>query len=297
MHIDKSTTVIGLGEILWDVLPGGKRLGGAPANFAYHVQMMGFQSYIVSSIGKDELGREIIARLQNLNVPIDYISTNADYPTSTVDVELEAGHPTYTIHENVAWDHLQFDESLAKLAANSDAVCFGTLCQRNSESRQVIHAFLEHVPAKALRVYDINLRQNYYSEEIVQRSLEHANVLKLNEDELPILAKLLGLADDQEEQLRHLLNQFQLKMIALTRGPRGSLLLSADDRSDHPGIETPIKDTVGAGDSFTAAVVTGLLKGKSLEQINEAGNKLGTFVACESGATPDIPESFISSLY
>jgi fructokinase len=288
-------TLVGLGEILWDLLPEGKQLGGAPANFAYHAQALGGQGVVVSCIGDDDLGREIMGILENLCLELRYIAVDKDHPTGTVSVDLdEKGVPNFTIHTDVAWDFIPSNPDLLELASQADAVCFGSLCQRSDVSRQTVRDFLQATRPDCLRVFDINIRQHYYSKEIVQDMLEISNILKLNDDELPIIAELLGMSGSQEDILSNLIDQFSLQLVVLTKGDKGSRLYSKDKDSEHPGISVEkIADTVGAGDAFTAAVAFGVLLGKELDEINEHANKVASFVCSQNGATPNLPDSLV----
>ena len=285
--------VVGLGELLWDMLPDGKQLGGAPTNFAYHSQVLGVESVPVSCVGEDELGREILDSLTNLGLSTDYISIDADHPTGTVTIALDGeGKPEYTIHEDVAWDFIPSDPSLMELAAKADAVCFGSLSQRSKTSRETVRQFLDATHAGCIRVYDINLRQHYYSKEIIDAMLTRAEVLKLNDDELPVVASLLGIAGDDNAVLGSILERYGLLLIVLTMGDEGSLLFVDGEISICQSCESiEIADTVGAGDAFTAAVTTGLLHGKNLDEINKFANRLAGFVCTQNGATPKVPES------
>jgi fructokinase len=300
MGIDKvlesGPLVVGLGEILWDVLPGGKRLGGAPANFAYHCHALGADAKVLSAIGDDPLGREIIGELNARQVNIDYIETNS-HPTGTVDVLIgDNGDAHYTINEDVAWDHIQWTDELQILAAKANAVCFGSLAQRSSDSYKAIHQFLSHTKVDCLRIFDINLRQQYYSQKILDRSLQAANVLKLNDDELTVIQELLHLPNSPQDALQVLRNRYELQCIALTRGAEGSILMDEHSCFDCPGFPATIADTVGAGDSFTAVMVMGLLLGLSLDKINQLAGKVAAFVCSQSGATPELPVELISEI-
>ena len=287
-----SFKVIGVGEVLWDLLPAGKQLGGAPANFAYHAHALGAEVRVVSRVGNDPLGREILDRLRALGLPTDGVGVDADAPTGTVSVELAAdGQPRFTIHENVAWDHLVADEASLAFAAHAAAVCFGSLGQRCEASRRAIRALVTATPAMALRVFDINLRQQFYSREIVEDSLRLANVLKLNDTELPVLAAMFGLAGGVREQLAALAQRFALRAVALTRGALGSLLLAGNTWSEHPGLTVKVVDSVGAGDAFTAAMALGLLAGHRLDDINRHANEVAAYVCSQAGATPVLPQS------
>jgi fructokinase len=284
--------VVGLGEILWDMLPDGKKLGGAPANFAYHAQALGAQGIVVSCIGNDELGKEIIGQLAELGLDCTYVGVDKGHHTGTVTVELDAdGKPNYTIHEKVAWDYIESDSSLLELVGETDAVCYGSLCQRSEVSRDTIRGYLGATRSDCLRVFDINLRQSYFSKEIVDTMLKLSNVLKLNDEELPVVADLLGLGGSETDMLSRLADIYKLRMIALTRGANGSRLYTQGEDSNHQGFAANVADTVGAGDSFTAAMTLGLLYGKSLDWTNEFSNRVASFVCSQSGATPRLPDS------
>ena len=291
----KKFQVIGLGELLWDMLPSGRQLGGAPANFAYHTQALGAEGRVISRVGRDEAGREILARLSQLGVPTDCIQTDPSAPTSTVSVEVSAnGQPTYVIHEQVAWDYLAVDDSATRAVQQCDAICFGTLAQRSEISRSAIRDLLQLVPTSSLRVLDINLRQHYFSRELIEQSLSLSNVLKVNHHELSLLTEMFGLFGDQPAVLEQFANLFDLRLVACTRGETGSLLFSQGRWSDHPGIPASVVDTVGAGDSFTAALVLGLLAQWELDKINDQANRLAAYVASRPGATPSFPSNLIS---
>jgi len=288
----KTITVVGLGEILWDMLPDGKQLGGAPANFAYHANALGAQGVVVSAIGRDQLGRDIYKRLGELGLSRSYIAIDPEHPTGTVDVKLdEKGVPQYTIRENVAWDFISSSPELLELAPQVSAVCFGTLCQRSEVSRETIQEFLSQTGPDCLWVFDINLRKPYYDEDVVRASLEAAHVLKLNLDELRIVAEMVGIEGSGEDELiARMLEQFPLRMIALTNGESGSVLATPEETSRHPGFQVEVCDTVGAGDAFTAALTIGLLKGLSLDNINICANRLASYVCTQKGATPAVPD-------
>jgi len=287
-------TVVGLGEILWDMLPGGKVLGGAPANFAYHARVLGARAAVASCVGNDTLGGEILEQLQRLGLGSRYVATSDQHPTGTVDVQLDAdGRPTYVIHEDVAWDHIPLSDELLDLAGRADAVCFGSLCQRSPASRRTITSFLEATRPDCLRVFDVNLRQHYYDAETLRQSLEMATVVKLNDEEMPVLAGLLRIAPARAETL---LNE-SVQLVALTMGPKGSMLSSHGGRSIVPGATVEVADTVGAGDAFTAALVIGLLNGCDLDTINRAATRLAAFVCSQPGATPLVPHDLLTELF
>ena len=289
--------IIGLGEILWDMLPGGKILGGAPANFAYHCSQLGAESFVISAIGKDEPGCEILENVEQMDLPCEYLFIEERYPTSTVTVRLDTqGHPEYNIHKNVAWDYIPVEETALDLVSGADAICFGSLAQRSPISRRSIQSYLGNTTADCLKVFDINLRQNYYTRDIIETSLDVTDVLKLNDDELIILADLFSLKGDENMQIDSLLQAHDLKLIALTRGAEGSSLYNGSERSDYRSEAVCTVDTVGAGDSFTAAVVMSYLKGMALEDMHSLASELAAFVCTQKGATPVIPTDLKSRM-
>lgn len=279
---------MGVGEILWDILPEGKKLGGAPCNFVYHAQMQGAHGLILSAIGNDDHGREILEVLESKQLSAELIQIT-DKPTGTVDVLLnEKGIPEYTIHEQVAWDFITPNEATEKAVSQADIICFGSLAQRNPISQQIIGELLKGCKEGSLVVYDINLRQHYYNRDIIHQSLQSSNVLKLNEDELPVVKDLLGLFSEEEEvQIRELLEMYSLKLVALTKGSEGSLLMTPTDQSYIQTPEVDVKDTVGAGDSFTAVMCMGFVKGKALHELHQAAVEISAFVCTRDGAMPD----------
>ena len=282
--------VIGIGEALWDMLPEGKKLGGAPANFAFHAGQFGLEIMAVSAIGLDPLGEEIAKELEEHGLPFHL--DRIDYPTGTVQVTLDSnGIPRYEIKEDVAWDNIPYTKELADLAGRAQAVCFGSLAQRNPVSRETIGWFLDAVPEDCLKVFDINLRQSFYSKEIIEDSLRRCDILKINDEELEIVKEMFGLEDLPTEGLcRSIIDEYGLKMLILTCGVNGSHVFSGDVSSF---IETPkvkVADTVGAGDSFTGAFVASILKGKTVREAHEAAVKVSAFVCTQSGAMPVIPE-------
>ncbi len=284
---------LGLGEVLWDLLPSGKQLGGAPANFAYHVHALGGAALVVSRVGNDAPGREILERLRSLDLRADGITTDPSAPTGTVGVALDAqGAPTFTIHENVAWDFLEAGESVMQAASQADAVCFGTLGQRNPTARAAIRAVLQAARPGALRVFDINLRQHFWSRELVLESLELASVFKLNDEELPLVARLLGIAGDEPRLLRQIAGRFGFKAVALTKAAKGSALLVGNELVMHPGSKLEIADTVGAGDSYAAALTLGLLAGHEPNRIIHFAHRVADYVCTQPGATPPLPPDF-----
>lgn len=278
--------IIGLGEILWDMLPTGKQLGGAPANFAYHVCRLGGNGWAVSAISDDELGKEIKNTLSTKK--LNTILEEVNEPTGTVQVTLNAaGVPTYDITEGVAWDHIPFTGRIGNLAKETSAVCFGTLAQRSPESRATIHKFIESMPAGSLKVYDINLRQKYYDEKIISDSLRLADILKINDEELEIVSRMLCLTGTSEERCRAISREFNLKFVILTMGGDGSKVIL----EDRVHLSTPgkinIVDTVGAGDSFTAAFMLAYLRGESIEKAHTLATEVSSYVCTKAGAMPE----------
>lgn len=280
--------IVGLGEILWDLLPNGKVLGGAPANFAYHTSQFGFEGYAVSAIGKDELGNEIIDTLNNKS--LNYCIERVDFPTGTVEITLDSkGVPKYMISEKVAWDNIPFSPKLEHLAKETTAVCFGSLAQRSEVSQKTILRFLNLLPKDALKVFDINLRQHFYSKEIIDNSLKQANILKLNDEEIKIVAKLYGWNDKCEsETCRYILKLYDLKLVILTKGANGSCVFTADKEFFRPTPMVQVVDTVGAGDSFTAGFIASLLKGKSIPDAHKIAIDVAAFVCTQRGAMPKL---------
>lgn len=295
--------VIGLGEALFDCLPTGRKLGGAPANFAYHVSQFGFDSCAISAIGNDELGQEIIDTFDK--VGLHYCLPKVDFPTGTVQVTLnDKGIPQYEICLGVAWDNIPLTEELLSMAKEAKAVCFGSLAQRSATSRATINAMLEAMPADTLKVFDINLRQQWYNREIIENSLHHCNILKINDEELDIVAPMLLsiktdpsalIAQDKEKTLRvcrALIELYELRLLILTCGTNGSYVITKDACSF---VETPkveVADTVGAGDSFTGAFIAKLLQGADITQAHEIAVKVSAFVCTQSGAMPVLPKEF-----
>lgn len=288
--------IVAIGEVLWDLLPSGAILGGAPANFAFHARGLGAEVSLISRVGNDDLGREIQRRCEAAGLAIDTLQVDPAAPTGTVSVELSTdGQPHYTIHEHVAWDGLAVDDAAQAAVAKADAICFGSLAQRSSVSRESIGVLLEAAAPAALRIFDINLRQSFYSREVLEESLRLANVLKLNDVELRVLAKMFDLKGDDRAQLAMLAERWELRAVALTRGARGALLLAPDGFSEHPGKAPPsVRDTIGAGDAFTAVLALGLLVQWPLDVINDRANTVAAYVCSESGATPKLPPSFSS---
>jgi fructokinase len=288
----KKYEIVGIGEILWDLLPAGKQLGGAPANFTCHAWALGAGAHLVSRVGEDALGREIIERWKARGMPIDTIGIDAERPTGSVSVELAAdGQPNYTIHERVAWDRIEADDASLDAVAKADAVCFGTLAQRTKSTRAAVEVLLSAARPEALRIFDVNLRPPFVARDVIVESMKSANALKLNEHELPVLADIFGISGSPADQLAELARRFELRFVALTRGGEGSLLFANGVASEHPGLKTIVLDTIGAGDAFTAALTLGFLKDWELGRINQLANEVAAFVCSQPGATPELPEN------
>lgn len=287
--------VAGIGEVLWDVFPEGKKPGGAPANFAYHAAGFGLDGVAVSAVGKDSLGEELAARMDGKGFRM--LLQETDYPTGTVRVDVDArGVPQYRMAENVAWDHLSFTPDLEDLARRSSAVCFGSLAQRSAESREAIRRFVEAAGVGAIRVFDINLRQSYYSREVVESSLKLCNVLKINDEELEAVSAMLGVSADKDAGSRELIRRYGLSMLILTCGTDGSHVFS--DGGAHSFLPTPrvnVADTVGAGDSFTAAFIAGIVRGKTIASAHGDAVELSAYVCSQEGAMPPHPRLWRST--
>jgi fructokinase len=300
--------IVGIGEVLWDLLLTGPQLGGAPANFAYHAAALGAEAHVITRVGNDDLGREILRRFSDMglqhggvksgvknNIESDVqsnVQVDERAPTGTASVTLSGdGLAHFAVQENVAWDFLDATPKALTLVNEAHAVCFGSLAQRSEPSRNAIQQLVESTPNDALRVFDVNLRRPFYTRDVIERSLQLANVLKLNDDELPSLAAMFNLSGSTEKQIECLAQTFSLQVVALTRGPNGSLLYQADSRrwSDCASRPVTIVDTVGAGDSFTAALVLGLLCKMDLDEINSIANEVARYVCSQPGATPPLP--------
>lgn len=287
--------VVGIGEILWDILPAGKQLGGAPANFAYHVSQFGLHGCVVSAVGDDLPGKEILEQLAEKE--IDSLISKVHYPTGMVMVELDdAGVPRYDIKQDVAWDNIPFTPQLEELALSAKAVCFGSLAQRGKVSRDTIFRFLEAMKpySDTLRVFDVNLREDFYDKEILRRSFEYANVLKINDEELEEICRLFDVPCESEEaSCRELIERFDFDILILTCGLKGSFVFTKNDTSFLPTPEVEVADTVGAGDSFTASFIASLLRGKSVAEAHRVAVATSAFICTNSGAMPVLPASII----
>jgi fructokinase len=291
-------TIVGIGELLWDMLPQGPQLGGAVSNFAVMAARLGNHGTIATRIGTDPLGREAITHLKTTPLDAGYIQEDFSRVTGTVTVALEGGEPRYTIHEPVAWDFLEFTPHWLALAEQADAVCFGTLAQRSPASRRTIESFLHETRPECVRVFDVNLRKPFFSSEIVERSLELATIFKLNADEMPQVLSLLEFPDAAGTTpdfllngARQIIDQFPVKLVAITLGSHGSLLVTRNEVDRHPGYPVQVVDAVGAGDAFTAALTHYYLRGARLSQLNAAGNRWGAWVASHVGAMPALPDA------
>ena len=283
--------VVGMGEALWDVLPEGKKIGGAPANFAYHVSQFGLPSCVVSAIGDDALGKEIIENFTSKG--LNHLIEEVPYPTGTVQVEIDqAGIPQYEIKENVAWDNIPYTARLEALAERTKAVCFGSLAQRNVVSRNTINRFLDAMPhdEESLVVFDVNLRQGFYNKEILCNSMKRCNILKINDEELVTVSRMFGYPGiDLQDKCWILLGKYNLKMLILTCGINGSYVFTPGNVSFQPTPKVEVADTVGAGDSFTAAFIASILKGKSVQEAHSRAVQTSAFVCTKKGAMPILP--------
>lgn len=286
--------VVGMGEALWDVLPEGKKIGGAPANFAYHVSQFGLPSCVVSAIGNDALGKEIIENFTSKG--LDQLIAEVPYPTGTVQVEIDqTGIPLYDIKENVAWDNIPYTEHLDALAKRTKAVCFGSLAQRNVVSRNTINHFLATMPKDddSLIVFDVNLRQGFYNKEIMCKSMQNCNILKINDEELITVSRMFGYPGiDLQDKCWILLGKYNLKMLILTCGINGSYVFTPGNVSFQPTPKVEVADTVGAGDSFTAAFIASILKGKSVNEAHTIAVNTSAYVCTQKGAMPILPPEY-----
>ena len=287
--------IVGMGEALWDVLPEGKKIGGAPANFAYHVKQFGLDSCVVSAVGDDKLGEEIIEnfKAKELRHLIDIVP----YPTGTVQVEIDqAGIPQYDIKENVAWDNIPYTARLEELASHAQAVCFGSLAQRSVVSRKTINRFLDAMPHNEdpLIVFDVNLRQGFYNKEILCNSMQRCNILKINDEELVTVSRMFGYPGiDLQDKCWILLGKYNLKMLILTCGINGSYVFTPGNVSFQPTPKVEVADTVGAGDSFTAAFIASIIKGKSVADAHRRAVEVSAFVCTQQGAMPTLPAELL----
>lgn len=283
--------VVGLGEALWDVLPEGKKLGGAPANFAFHAGQFGLNSIAVSALGDDKLGDETISQLEEKH--LRYCMPRVPYPTGTVQVTLDNdGIPTYTIKENVAWDNIPFNDEVREVAENTRAVCWGSLAQRNVVSRETIYKFLDSTPDECMRIFDINLRQNFYTKEVICESMKRCNVLKINDEELVTIGRMFGYAGlDIENKCWLILGKYDLDMLVLTCGVNGSYVFTPGSMSFQQTPKVEVADTVGAGDSFTGTFCASILNGKTVAEAHRLAVEVSAFVCTQNGAMPILPDA------
>lgn len=284
--------VVGLGEILWDVFPERKVLGGAPANFAYHVSQFGFNGYAISAIGEDLLGKEILSSLEEKK--LNYLVEKTDYPTGTVQVTLDkSGVPQYEICENVAWDNIPFTARTENLAKNTQTVCFGSLAQRSAVSRDTIRKFLAAMPEDSLKIFDINLRLDYYTREIIEESLQMANMMKINDEEVIKIAALFDWNGEEQDICKRLLDEYDLNILILTKGTEGSFVFTPRQTSYQPTPKVHVADTVGAGDSFTAAFVAAYLHGERIEDAHQLAVEVSAYVCLQHGAMPKLADAYL----
>lgn len=283
----KTPRIVAVGELLWDLLPEGKQLGGAPGNVAHHARQLGADAVLVTRVGKDALGDEACVQSNPVTLHTQRDPLKA---TGTAAVQLGPdGQPKFVLAEDVAWDYIAFDDATRDLARRADAICFGTLAQRSPVSRSTIRAIVDAAPAQALRVLDLNLRDPFWTRDIVDQSLEAASVVKLSDSELDRLLPTGG----ERDRVAALAKRFDLDVVALTRGAKGSLLYKGGEFVEHPGIPATVRDAIGAGDSFTATLTVGLLRGAPLDEISERANRVASFVCTQAGATPRLPKDLL----
>jgi len=282
--------IVGLGEALWDVLPEGKKLGGAPANFAYHAAQFGLDTIAISALGEDKLAEETIEALKEHN--LNYLMPRVPYPTGTVQVTLTGdGIPTYDIKENVAWDNIPLTDEMLEIAKNARAVCFGSLAQRNVVSRENIHKFIDATPKDCVKIFDINLRQQFYTKEVIKESLKRCNILKINDEELVLIGRMFGYPGlDIENKCWLILGKYNLDMLVLTCGTNGSYVFTPGQMSFQETPKVEVADTVGAGDSFTGSFVGSILNGKPVPEAHKTAVHVSAFVCTQNGAMPVVPD-------
>jgi fructokinase len=289
--------IVGIGEILWDVFPVGRKMGGAPANFAFYAKNLGEEGIIVSRVGKDGDGEEILSRLLSAGLDAQFIEIDDFHPTGTVTVRSdERGLHRFNINEERAWDYLEMTPGLESLAARADAVCYGSLGQRSPASRKAVSSFLARTRSDCLRIFDLNLRPPHYDPMSIVTLLKRSRILKLNDEEIRNAARLLGLSGGESDIAKRLLSTYSLDLVILTRGGKGSMMFSPDETVESPAAIVQVADTVGAGDAFTAAAAVGLLRNKPLQHINSVANQVAAFVCGQRGAWAELPESLVRSL-
>lgn len=283
--------VVGLGEVLWDMLPEGRKIGGAPVNFAYHAGQFGIDTMAVSAIGNDKLGEDTIAEMNGKH--LNHIFPSVPYPTGSVQVKLdEKGVPAYDIKENVAWDNIPFTNEIESVARNCQAVCFGSLAQRNAVSRNTIRKFIESTPSGCIRIFDINLRQNFYTSNVIRDSLELCNILKINDEEIMLVSRMFNYDSSNIENVcRTIMEDFSLEMVILTCGTKGSYIFTKGGVSFMPTPKVNVADTVGAGDSFTGSFCAAILRGLPVAEAHKKAVEVSAYVCTQNGAMPEIPES------
>ncbi len=283
--------VVGLGEVLWDMLPEGRKIGGAPVNFAYHAGQFGIDTMAVSAIGNDKLGEDTIAEMNGKH--LNHIFPSVPYPTGSVQVSLdEKGVPAYDIKENVAWDNIPFTNEIESVARSCRAVCFGSLAQRNAVSRSTIRKFIESTPSGCIRIFDINLRQNFYTSNVIRDSLEHCNILKINDEEIMLVSRMFNYDSSNIENVcRTIMEDFSLEMVILTCGTKGSYIFTKGGVSFMPTPKVNVADTVGAGDSFTGSFCAAILRGLPVAEAHKKAVEVSAYVCTQNGAMPEIPES------
>lgn len=283
--------VVGLGEVLWDMLPEGRKIGGAPVNFAYHAGQFGIDTMAVSAIGNDKLGEYTIAEMNGKH--LNHIFPSVPYPTGSVQVSLdEKGVPAYDIKENVAWDNIPFTNEIESVARSCRAVCFGSLAQRNAVSRNTIRKFIESTPSGCIRIFDINLRQNFYTSNVIRDSLELCNILKINDEEIMLVSRMFNYDSSNIENVcRTIMEDFSLEMVILTCGTKGSYIFTKGGVSFMPTPKVNVADTVGAGDSFTGSFCAAILRGLPVAEAHKKAVEVSAYVCTQNGAMPEIPES------
>lgn len=283
--------VVGLGEVLWDMLPEGRKIGGAPVNFAYHAGQFGIDTMAVSAIGNDKLGEDTIAEMNGKH--LNHIFPSVPYPTGSVQVSLdEKGVPAYDIKENVAWDNIPFTNEIESVARSCRAVCFGSLAQRNAVSRNTIRKFIESTPSGCIRIFDINLRQNFYTSNVIRDSLEHCNILKINDEEIMLVSRMFNYDSSNIENVcRTIMEDFSLEMVILTCGTKGSYIFTKGGVSFMPTPKVNVADTVGAGDSFTGSFCAAILRGLPVAEAHKKAVEVSAYVCTQNGAMPEIPKS------
>jgi fructokinase len=286
----KLALMIGLGEVLWDILPSGKVLGGAPANFAYMASVLGDEGIVASRVGNDDLGRQACRAMQDLGLHTAHLQHDDSHETGSATVSIDAaGQPNFTIKEPVAWDFLQWSRDWEDLSARADVICFGSLAQRSASSAATIERFLQNAPTTTLRIFDVNLRQSFYGRDVLRKSLRYADVVKLNNHELLQVSYLLKLGIGTDKTLaQRLLHECELRLVCVTRDARGSLLVTQEQTVEHEGFQVKVADAIGAGDAFTACLAHYYLLGSPLDEVSELANRFASWVATQRGATPPI---------